>query len=107
MGKIFHRPFILFAITSTLLAVIFFIFPINLFDGELVIERGLQSMTVEHSLSLSNFIGIGTDGMDEQGIVDFYLTAKGIILACIIILGLPALFAYRMYLKVTPLKGEA
>jgi len=107
MDKMFQKPLLLFAITSVLLAAIFFLFPINLFDGEIVIERGLQSMVVDHQLSLSNFIGIGTEGMDEQGIVDFYLTTKGYFIACIIILGLPALFAYRVYLKATSPKDEA
>ena len=45
------------------------------------------------------FIGIGIEGMNEQGIVDFYLTAKGVILAFIYILGFPGLLAYRIYLK--------
>ncbi|MGY8925672.1 MAG: hypothetical protein ACKVJC_00100, partial [Flavobacteriales bacterium] len=66
---------------------------------KIVVENGLQSYTADDNLSLSNFIGIGIEGMNEQGIVDFYLTAKGVILAFIYILGFPGLLAYRIYLK--------
>ena len=101
MQNILHKPFIVFAILSSVLALIFFLFPINMFDGEIVVDSGLQHFTAEQRISLSNFIGIGTEGFEEQGIVDFYLNIKGIMIACILILGMPALLAYRLYLKVT------
>ena len=93
------KPLLIFIVFSSVLAFLFFFFPINLFDGKIVIENGLQSYTADDNLSLSNFIGIGIEGMNEQGIVDFYLTAKGVILAFIYILGFPGLLAYRIYLK--------
>ena len=101
MEKIFYKPFVVFAILSIVLATVFFLFPINLFDGEVVVESGLQKYTKEMPLSLSYFIGIGTEGMEESHIIDFYLNPKGIIVACILIFGMPALIAYRLYLKVT------
>ena len=93
------KPLLIFIVFSSVLTFLFFFFPINLFDGKIVIENGLQSYTADDNLSLSNFIGIGIEGMNEQGIVDFYLTAKGVILAFIYILGFPGLLAYRIYLK--------
>ncbi len=93
------KPLLIFIVFSSVLAFLFFFFPINLFDGKIVVENGLQSYTADDNLSLSNFIGIGIEGMNEQGIVDFYLTAKGVILAFIYILGFPGLLAYRIYLK--------
>ncbi len=93
------KPLLIFIVFSSVLAFLFFFFPINLFDGKIVVENGLQSYTADDNLSLSNFIGIGIEGMSEQGIVDFYLTAKGVILAFIYILGFPGLLAYRIYLK--------
>lgn len=101
MEKLFHKPFVVFAILSSLLAAIFFLFPINIFDGEIIIDRGLQHAVLEQNLSLSNFIGIGTEGFKEQGIVDFHLQTKGIMIAIIMIVGMPAILAYRLYLKVT------
>ncbi len=106
MNKIFHKPIIVFAITTSILAAIFFLFPINIFDGEVVIESGIQKFTVDQSLSLSNFIGIGIEDMEKNSIVDYYLKPQGIIIACIMIIGMPALFAYRMYLKVSRSSNE-
>ncbi len=93
------KPLLIFIVFSSVLTFLFFFFPINLFDGKIVVENGLQSYTADDNLSLSNFIGIGIEGMNEQGIVDFYLTAKGVILAFIYILGFPGLLAYRIHLK--------
>ena len=93
------KPLLIFIVFSSVLTFLFFFFPINLFDGKIVVENGLQSYTADDNLSLSNFIGIGIEGMNEQGIVDFYLTAKGVILAFIYILGFPGLLGYRIHLK--------
>ena len=106
MEKVFKRPFVVFAIFASILAAIFFLFPINLFDGEIVVDRGLQKFTADQQLSLSNFIGIGTEGMKEFGIVDFYLKPQGYIIAFIMILGMPAIIAYRLYLKVNNNNSE-
>lgn len=97
----FKKPLLIFLGTSLLLCAIFFLFPINLFDGEIVIKRGLQEMTEARPLSLSYFIGIGYDEADMDIIEDFYLTTKGITMAIIFIVGIPALLAYRIYLKST------
>lgn len=107
MQKILHKPFIVFTILASILSLVFFLFPINMFDGEIVVDHGLQHFTLEQRISLSNFIGIGTEGFTEQGIVDFYLNVKGIMIACILILGMPALLAYRLYLKVTSNNDDA
>ena len=64
------KPLLIFIVFSSVLAFLFFFFPINLFDGKIVVENGLQSYTADDNLSLSNFIGIGIEGMNEQGIVD-------------------------------------
>lgn len=90
------KPFVIFGVTSLLLAIVFFVFPINLFDGEIVIKNGLQEITESRQLSLSYFIGIGYEKADMDIIKDFYLTPKGWIMAFIFIFGFPALFAYRL-----------
>lgn len=93
------KIWIIFASTSLVLAALFFLFPINLFDGVIIEERGDLLLTHHRPLSLSYFIGMGYDEADMEFIKDFYLTTKGIIMAVIFILGLPGLLAYRMYLK--------
>lgn len=101
MEKVFKKPFLVFAIFSSILAAIFFLLPISIFDGEIAVESGLQNYTLDYKLSLSNFIGIGTEWMEGMNIVDFYLKPQGYMIAGIMIFGMPALFAYRMYLKVS------
>jgi hypothetical protein len=50
-------------------------------------------------MSLSYFVGIGLDEADMQDVESFKLTAKGWAMAALFIFGLPALLAYRIYLK--------
>ena len=94
-----RKPLIIFIGTSFLLAIVFFTLPINLFDGVIVIEEPHRSYTLEQPLSLSYFIGLGYDQADMTYVKDFYLTAKGVAMAFIFILGFPALLAYRVYLR--------
>lgn len=101
MKKEYKKPLAYFLAISLLLALVFFLFPINLFDGQIIVQRGLQEVTIDRPLSLSYFIGMGYDQADMDGVVDFYLTTKGKIMAFIFVLGFPALFAYRIYLRST------
>lgn len=93
------KPILIFLGTSLLLAIVFFTLPINLFDGVIEIEEPFRSYKIEQPISLSYLIGLGYDEADMQYVKDFYLTGKGIAMAVIFILGLPALLAYRIYLK--------
>lgn|SRR5690606_25186430 len=93
------KVWVIFASTSLLLAAIFFLFPINLFDGVIIEQRGELVLTHHRPLSLSYFIGMGYDESDMEFITDYYLTKKGIFMAIVFILGLPALLAYRLHLK--------
>lgn len=93
------KSLIIFAIGSILLAAVFFFFPINLFDGVIIEQRGIQTIKHERPLSLSYFIGLGYDEADLIGIKDFYLKPKGVIMAVLFIFGFPGIVAYRSYLK--------
>lgn len=99
MKNLKSRVLILFFGSMLILSSILFLFPINLFDGVIVIENGLQELELKEPLSLSYFIGIGYDEADMEHVKDFYLTTKGVLLALIFILGIPLLIAYRSYLK--------
>lgn len=81
------------------MACIFFLIPINLFDGEVHFDTGLQQFTEPTKLALSYFIGIGITAGDMKDVVSFNLTTAGYAVAGIFIIGFPALFAYRVYLK--------
>jgi len=95
----FKKPIVIFVLGVVLIATPLFIFPINLFNGEIVFESGVQKVTQEAPLSLSYFIGLGYEEKDMQGISDFYLLTEGYILAFCLIFGFPALLAYRLKMK--------
>lgn len=92
---------LIFLICSLVVAAIFFLIPINLFDGEIVLENtnGVALQPIKTKLSLSYFIGIGASAEDLKGVKDFYLLPMGYFFAFLMIFGLPALISYRIYLK--------
>ncbi len=92
------RTIIVFVVSLVVMSALLFLLPINLFDGEFDVKRGLYEATEHRPMSLSSFLGIGTEGMKEYGVVDFRLTGTGWMLAGIFLIGFPALIAYRVYL---------
>ena len=94
-----QKPIIVFLTTLISLTLVFFVFPINVFDGKIVYEYSFKEHTINAPLSLSYFIGLGYDESDMVGVKTFYLTLKGTIMALIFIVGLPALLALRLYFK--------
>ena len=92
------NPFFIFCLSVFLISVPLFIFPINLFDGEIIMQNGLSESKIKAPLSLSYFIGLGYNKEEMQEIKNFYLLPKGYFLAFCIVLGFPALLAYRVYL---------
>ena len=94
------RALAIFVITAFILTVIFFTVPINLFDGQIDYVEPQREYTINTPLSLSYFIGLGYDEADMQYVESIRLTAKGWIMAIIFIFGLPALLAYRIFLKI-------
>ena len=84
---------------SLALACVFFLMRIQIFDGEIVLVKGVSDITVPMKLSLSYFIGIGFESGDLDGVKDFYLVRTGYFNAVLIILALPALLSYRLYLS--------
>lgn len=93
------KPLIIFGSGVVLMTLIFFLIPINLFDAEVHFNTGVQQFTELDKIALSYFIGIGIREGDLKDVESFNLTASGYALAAILIVGFPALFAYRSYLK--------
>lgn len=93
------RSIVIFLATVIILCLLFFLFPINLFDGRIVYQEGLKEIVLDKPLSLSYFIGLGYDEIDMKGVKSFYLTTKGIFMAVIFILGFPALLTFRIHLR--------
>lgn len=61
-------------------------------------NSGLSELKVEAPLSLAYFIGIGYNPEDMVEVKDFYLLPSGYILASALIIGLPALVTYRIWI---------
>ncbi len=93
------RPILIFLSMFLVLLCIFFLFPINLFDGVIIYEEPHRSYEIDTRLSLSYFIGMGYDPADMTYVKSFYLTTKGWLIAFAFIVGIPLLVAYRMWLS--------
>jgi hypothetical protein len=93
------KPLVIFALSSLLIALPLFLLPLNLFNGEIIYQRALVEQKVAAPLSLSYFIGVGYDQKDMVGVKEFYLVKDGIILAIIVLFGIPGIIAYRFHLK--------
>lgn len=99
MKKKLSKPVVVFLVGLACSLLLFFLFPINLFDGIYVIENGRVDIHREVKTSLSYFIGMGYNEGDLQGIKSFYLLPIGYLEAVLFIVGIPALISYRFYLK--------
>jgi hypothetical protein len=93
------KPISIFFIAMIALAAIFFLLPINFFDGEIVYENGLQVITDEAPLSLSYFIGLGYDPAEMENVKSFRLLPTGYLMAVVFIVCIPALIAYRIHIS--------
>jgi hypothetical protein len=93
-----NKALLVFIVGSLIIALVLFLFPINLFDGVVVYQDGVQGFELEQPLSLSYFIGIGYDQADMDIVEYFYLKPKGWIMALIFIFGIPGIIAYRIHL---------
>lgn len=98
MKSFLGKPFNVFLVLFVFLALIFFLIPINLFDGVIVLKNGIQEELIDTPLALSYFIGIGYSNEDLVGVKDFYLVPKGYMMAFLFIFCVPALAAYRVHL---------
>ena len=76
MRFLFKKPFFVFCLAVIFIALPLFIFPINFFDGEIIMKNGLSETKMEAPLSLSYFIGFGFNSIDMEGIKDFLFTSK-------------------------------
>ena len=86
--------------------VILCVVPIDLFNGEVTWVVNGEERIVPQNLSLSYFFGIGIDGQNLDYVKSFRLTGQGWLLVFIVIIGIPGLIAYRMYLKATVSKEK-
>jgi len=84
-----------FLVSFLIITLPLILFPVNLFDGEIIYNNGLIEPA---PLSLSYFFGLGYNTQDMEPVASFHLIGKGYFLAFILTLGIPALITYRVYL---------
>ena len=99
MSLKFNKPLATFFFSLCLIALPLFLFPINLFPGEIIITINGTEQVREVPMSLSYFIGLGYEPEDMINIKDFYLTTRGYVLSACMLIGIPFLIAYRVYLN--------
>ena len=95
MNQKSKKPFLIYLSLVLILLAIFFLFRIDLFPGEITTKDKIYTCDI----SLSYFINMGGSKQDFANIESFRLLPKGYALALIMILGLPALVAYRVHLN--------
>jgi hypothetical protein len=98
MRNFLGKPLNVFLILFIFLTLFFFLIPINLFDGEIVFENGLQKIIQKRPLSLAFVTGMEYDRSQLKGIKDFYLLPQGYVMVFIFIFCIPAIAAYRVHL---------
>ena len=96
MKQLLRKPVALFCVLAFALALPLCTLPINLFPGVVVYGSGVAAINVDAPLSLSYFFGLGYNEEDMVGITDFYLNARGYLLAICFLIGVPALVTYRL-----------
>jgi hypothetical protein len=92
------KPWFVFLFSFILIAGTLILLSLNLFEGEIVYEHHGKKYILEAPLSLAYFVGLGYQESEMEGVVDFYLTKRGYMLAFSLALGFPILLAYRSFL---------
>lgn len=98
MKNFLAKPINTFLVLFICLLLTFFLLPINIFDGEIVYQQGLQKIIEKRPLSLYFVSGLEYDREKLVGIKDFYLVSKGYFMAFLFIFCIPLLVAYRVSL---------
>jgi hypothetical protein len=97
MGSFLRKPVVVFFLTMIGLSAVFFLIPINIFDGEYTFKVNGIVFSEEAKMSLSYFIGIGTSPEDLKDVVGFRLLPMGYFLVFLMLVAFPILIAYRVH----------
>ncbi len=97
MSTVFRKPVVVFFLTVLILSTIFFLIPVEVFDGEYIYNvNGIKAVR-EAKLSLSYFIGIGSP-KETMYLVSYRLVPMGYFMVFLFLFALPLLIAYRVHL---------
>jgi hypothetical protein len=98
MKKFLRKPLNVFFTALVLVSIILCTVPINLFDGEVVYLVNGVEFTEKLKMSLCDFTGLWTTEADLKDVKEFHLVGMGYLMAFLMIVCLPALIAYRVWI---------
>jgi hypothetical protein len=98
MKKFLAKPINTFLVLFISLLLTFFLLPINIFDGEIVYQQGIQKIVEQRPLSLYFISGLEYDKAQLVGVKEYYLLPKGYFMAFLFIFCIPLLLAFRVSL---------
>jgi hypothetical protein len=98
MGSFFSKPIVVYFLATIILSAIFFLIPINIFDGIYTYKVNGITFAAEAKMSLSYFIGIGANPDEIKDVVSFELKPMGYLLVFLFLVALPILIAYRVHI---------
>lgn len=98
MNSFFSKPIVVYFLATIMLSAVFFLIPINIFDGVYTFKVNGITFAAEAKMSLSYFIGIGAVPSDLQDVVSFKLLPMGYLLVFLFLVALPILIAYRVHI---------
>ncbi|HLP56911.1 MAG TPA: hypothetical protein VK151_17875 [Fluviicola sp.] len=104
MKEILRKPIAVFVLTLILVSTILFTLPINLFDGEVTYSVNGMEFTRPVKMSLSYFIGLGISDEELTDVKEFHLVKMGYFMVVLMLVALPALIAYRVWIGQKPKK---
>lgn len=98
MRSFFRKPVVVFFLAAFVLSAIFFLIPINVFDGEYTFNVNGVTFTHKAKMSLSYFVGIGASAEETKDVVSFKLVPMGYFMVFLFLGALPGLIAYRVHI---------
>ena len=98
MGSFLSKPIVVYFLATIILSAIFFLIPINIFDGVYTFKVNGITFAAEAKMSLSYFIGIGAGPGELKDVVSYELLPMGYLLVFLFLVALPILIAYRVNL---------
>ena len=98
MNSFFSKPIVVYFLATIILSAVFFLIPINIFDGIYTYKVNGITFAAEVKMSLSYFIGIGANPADMKDVVSYELKPMGYFLVFLFLVALPILIAYRVHI---------
>lgn len=98
MSPLWRKPWFIFLLGFTIITLVFYFVPLALFDGEVIFNNEVTEWKVPTKLTLKQITGIGITEEELKDVKTYYLVSQGYLLLFLMLLGFPALLAYRFHI---------